>query len=819
MKKKQRSIFRKIFIPILVIMVFQSVMFYFILVYGGVTDLLDDNARDILSERVINRKNEIEGSLNTHWGNITDYARYIGNSYENYVSGEEGTFYEDQELQKQFLAKVSPLLITMLRNNKVNGVFLILNNAREYRGPDEAGGRSYMGVCIRDLDQGSAYTATEDLLIERCPASIITDIGCPLDTWWEALYSFDEMESSDFFYKPLEAAYNHPGVNMANLAYFLGGHNLKSGDKEVVSYSIPLVDKDGYPYAVLGVELTTTYLSSLLQSRELNDHGAGCYILAQYEEGTTDYSVVTFQGVMYNNWFGSTRSFTADRYIEESRLVEGRQGGTGVAAIEDFKIYNTNASFENEHLALIGLVEEQELYRFSNSVKRVLFICSAISLIIGIVAIVVVSKRFAAPITRLAGKVNTMTPKPNFKLDHVGIVEIDQLINSIEVLNHNVSEGQARTEFFSRMSHDLRTPMNAIIGFSSPELLRESSEAQKDEFLNKINSSGRYMLGLINEVLDMTKIESGRMELKEAFVEPKAIWEDVLFIIEEVARQKEVSIIQKIEKLDNTLIMADRQRMCQIFLNLLSNAVKFSAKGQTVVFQVDFLDRTDESITLHIVVKDNGIGMSEEFQSKLYQPFVREDESKEGTGLGLSITKKLVDLMNGTIHCTSIQGKGTEFEVMLTFSIQEVQNGQEETESGSTKNISIEDKLRGKQILVCEDHPLNTQIAKKVLMNMGMKVDTAENGQVGVNRFQESAIGFYDAVLMDIRMPVMNGIEAARAIRALDRDDALAVPIVAMTANAFAEDMAETKAAGMNEHLAKPIDPPLLYKTLADLIQ
>lgn len=818
-KRKSQSIFQRIFVPILLLMILQAGMFYTATIYGGVMESLNQNADAILAERVINRENELENLLNTKWTDMELYSAQIGMVYEEY-SKKSKFFYDDSEIQKDFLNDVTETMIAMLRANEVNGVFLILNDKEELE--DKGGDVEKYGLCIRDYDVNSSYTDKEDLLVVRCPVSSIAKTGCSLETWWEAVYTFHASAESDYYYKPLEAAYNNPGVENDNLAYFCGPHRFAKTDKKVVSYSIPLLDKEGYPYAVLGVELTTDYLASLLPSEELYGQNVGSYALVQYRDGTEDYTVVAADGVLFQRCFGNRSQITMNQINDIHSFTAGQMNELEICkSAKEFKVYNRNTPFESEKLALVALVEKSVLYKFSYYVKRILLTVTVLMLMLGIIGILLVSHHFAAPIKSLAKKVRNTVPEQGFHLEKLYIYEIDQLIISLQELSKKISEGQARTEFFSRMSHDMRTPMNAIIGFSSPEMLADADEETKGEYLEKIHSSGQYLLGLINEVLDMTKIESGKMELHESVITMQQILKEILPIVDEVAKQKGVHFSVKVKETEDYAILTDRRRLEQIFVNLLSNAVKFTEQGGTVTLKIKAEEYTKESVYYQISIKDNGIGMSEGFIKQLYTPFVQENTGMEGTGLGLSISKKLVELMGGSIDCTSKQGEGTEFIVRIVLKTVEKDSAEQmerqRIAAAEQKMELVDEKLEGKRVLLCEDNKLNAQIAGSLLTRKKICVDWKQDGAKGLEAFSSSEEGYYDAVLMDIRMPVMNGLETARAIRSLTRGDAKTVPIIAMTANAFEEDRIASREAGMDAHLAKPIEPIRLFVTLSIL--
>ncbi|WP_455599417.1 PAS domain S-box protein [Cloacibacillus sp.] len=373
----------------------------------------------------------------------------------------------------------------------------------------------------------------------------------------------------------------------------------------------------------------------------------------------------------------------------------------------------------------------------------------------------------------------------------------------------------AKGEFLARMSHEMRTPMNAIMGMTV--LLKDAlgDPAAVDDYIGKINSSSHFMLGLINDVLDMAKIESGEFALYPSRYEYKEFAGAIDAMIRPLCRQKGVEFVFD-SKWPTAAVLVDKVRLNQIFLNLLSNAVKFTPPGGRVEYLMPEAEVHGDRIWCDFIVRDNGIGMSEEFQKHLFEPFTQEnaaDGGSCGTGLGLAISKSIVDKMGGCFHIRSEEGKGTEIRLHLELEI-----------AGDEKPAAaLEDRgahggvkaLRGRRVLLAEDHPLNTEIARKLLAKVGTEVVPAVNGALAVAAFAASPAGYFDAVLMDIRMPEMDGLTAARKIRELPRADAKAVPIIAMTANAFDDDRRKSEEAGMNGHLAKPIEPELLYSTLA----
>lgn len=376
----------------------------------------------------------------------------------------------------------------------------------------------------------------------------------------------------------------------------------------------------------------------------------------------------------------------------------------------------------------------------------------------------------------------------------------------------------AKSDFLSRMSHDMRTPLNGIIGMVY--LTGEMDLPQEvKENLKKIDTSSRFLLSLINDVLDMAKAESGKIELHPEPYDPQKFADYLDAVIVPLCREKNLKLIIDAQPIPGVCVVIDPLRNNQIFFNLLSNAVKFTPEGGTITYRLRERLTEDGKIALHSEVSDTGIGMSEEFQRHLFEPFVQENRNdnsgKRGSGLGLSIVKKLIELMGGTISAKSRSGEGTTFFLDGVFDCVP----EKRMESKEKSTMPSQTDFVGRHVLLCEDHPLNQEIVKALLEEKGAVIDIADNGQVGVNLFRNSIVGFYSAILMDIRMPVMDGYEATAEIRSLSRADAKTVPIIAMTADAFEEDVKRCMAAGMNGHLAKPVDPDHMFTLLMSFMK
>jgi PAS domain S-box-containing protein len=376
---------------------------------------------------------------------------------------------------------------------------------------------------------------------------------------------------------------------------------------------------------------------------------------------------------------------------------------------------------------------------------------------------------------------------------------------------------EAKSTFLSSMSHDLRTPLNGVLGFTALAL-KEQDLQKKQDYLEKIDASGRLLLDLVNDTLELSRMESGKITLTPEAVMPADLVPAVVTALRPSAELKKIRLETDFAEDAKAPVWCDRLKVQKIVLNLLSNAIKYTPEGGTVSVRVIKApeDRKAAGYCRSLVVEDNGIGMSSEFMKRMYEPFSQEKRSESvrtpGTGLGLSIVRRYVDLMGGTIDVTSELHKGTRWTVSLPIY---------ETEKELPKRPAREivgHSLAGRRVLLCEDNYMNMEIAEVLLKDWGMEVETAENGKEGLEKFSASPSGYYNAILMDIRMPVMDGNEAARRIRAAERSDAKTIPVIAMTADAFEESIRETEEAGMNACVTKPIEPVRLFEVLQDSI-
>lgn len=377
---------------------------------------------------------------------------------------------------------------------------------------------------------------------------------------------------------------------------------------------------------------------------------------------------------------------------------------------------------------------------------------------------------------------------------------------------------EAKTEFLQRMSHDIRTPINGICGMVNMAEHYADDMEKQTEYRTKVKEASNLLLELVNEILDMSKLESGEIVLEEIPFNLSSISREVFVVIEQMAAEQNIRIMWERKEITHRHLIGSPGYVKRVMMNILSNAIKYNREsGQIYISCIEIPSEQPEMTTMEFVCRDTGIGMTEEFQKYIFEPFAQEHTGSRtkfaGTGLGMAIAKNLIEKMGGTITMESEKDVGTTFVIRVPFKTDPDADKREKQ-----KDVS-ENSIKGLHILLAEDNELNMEIAEFVLQNEGADVTKAWNGQEAVELFRNSASGELDVILMDIMMPVMNGYEATQMIRSLDREDAKTIPIIAMTANAFTEDRIRAKEAGMNEHVAKPVDVEVLVKVIHKLVE
>lgn len=417
----------------------------------------------------------------------------------------------------------------------------------------------------------------------------------------------------------------------------------------------------------------------------------------------------------------------------------------------------------------------------------------------------------------------------------------NQLENKVEKETKENQFNRAETIFLNSISHDIRTPLNVIIGYTALASAHVNEAQEVKRYLSKIQTASKHLLLLVNDVLDMSHIESGTLKLEHAPVYFPDVLEDLKSIVQTDISAKQLEFHVDTKNMVHKNVITDKLRLNQVLLNILENAVKYTRPGGKICFQIQELKGQEPGFAKYeFRVKDTGIGMSEEFIAHIFEPFSREQTSTvsgiEGMGLGMAIVKKIVDRMGGTIAVKSRQGKGTEVIVILKFKVSsqpvanemralsrpeqmETFSEKEKAKQENLKEESSENPFKNKKILLVEDNELNREIAVELLKEEGFILDTAEDGTIAVEKMRTAKPGQYDLILMDIQMPIMDGYEATRQIRKLKNPETANIPIIAMTANAFEEDRQKALEAGMNEHVAKPIDLARLLEVVKKVLK
>ncbi|MGN0733786.1 MAG: hybrid sensor histidine kinase/response regulator [Emergencia sp.] len=531
-----------------------------------------------------------------------------------------------------------------------------------------------------------------------------------------------------------------------------------------------------------------------------------------------------------NDIIGARNVFKAldnAEYVDEREFMSVRKqlNSNGVVSaniiLNDTEYYYCLTDLNEYDMALMLLVPAE--YVASNTMNMM---NSFIKIMIVFISILIVMMVVAFISLAMIQRRNQMV-----EIEKKNNQELNRLKTAAEDALHIAEEAnKSKSTFLSNMSHDIRTPMNAVIGFSTLALANVENSEKVKNYLEKILSSSNHLLSLINDILDMSRIESGKVYLDETEANLSDMFHDIYTIISGQVQEKQLKLHMDTHDVKNEDVYCDKTRLSQILLNLLSNAIKFTPPGGTIEVQIaQHSDAPEGMGAYEIRVRDNGIGMSREFAEHIFEPFERERTSTvskiQGTGLGMAISKNIVDMMGGTIDVNTEKGKGTEFVIRLLLKLQ--------TEDGTTASpgsiaglnrlksgdgVNSCDSFVDKRLLLVEDNELNQEIAVEILTGYGFSVDVAENGEIALKKISESDPGDYDLILMDIQMPVMNGYEATKHIRALDNPVLSTIPIIAMTANAFDEDRKTASECGMNGFITKPIDLNDIIKALQDIL-
>ena len=706
-------------------------------------------------------------------------------------------------------------------------------------------GKSSMGAVVEQIQQTydlqvsgyySQLQLVEEFLLHERELSLETDVNKSFFEAWEK-----ESESTLIFLQENGQAISAGGTKMRIdmpsklLLDLKNGYNIG----KLVRLDYDQEKKDGYLVAIPCQEYTingetytaigTVYDHSKLDSMlKLKGYDGKAYLFMLDHDGNITYT--NLSGDKYQRNYSLLKHLKGEQAIteEEADLFKKKfdNGESGVALLgKQNPYYLGYCPIESNNTILVCIVAKGVVDNvLMDYQKTVLF---TTILMAGFILLLFAGLFYSISRLSLADQ-KAEYEKRNNEL-HLQTMKEMEVVNqklkkaknvATEALQTAENANKAKTDFLSNMSHDIRTPMNAIIGITSLIRHDAGNKAKVIEYADKIDISSQHLLGIINDVLDMSKIEAGKTVFKYSdFSILDFIQElDTIFHTQIYEKQQTLTIIK--ENIQHEWVNGDQVHLMQIFSNLLSNAIKYTQEGGKIQFLVEECE-TKSSVyaKYRFLVSDNGMGMSADFKETIFDPFTRAESSVtnkiQGTGLGMAITKNLVEAMGGTIDVDSELGQGSCFEVLMDLKIAEDRTvalaAQEETDE-QDGNI-----LQGMRFLCAEDNELNAEILTELLKIEGAECTICENGEEILKAFEQSAPGDYDMILMDVQMPVMNGYEATKAIRRSSHKLAKTIPIIAMTANAFSEDIQHSLAAGMNAHISKPVEMKVLEKTIRSI--
>jgi len=869
-RTKSRSMLSKIMLPMSGLAMLQLVFFVGILAASGGFSYIRSYSYNIVSEKTENRKSYVESALTQKTALVYEISIEVNEITERILEERGLTvadIQKDEDLNAQILSECAGGLLSLIRRDMVNDAYIILDSGTLY----DSDGRSMRpGLYMRDTDvKENSISDNADIFMEMGSSKVAREYGLALDTDWSLLLDVTEQDDGnfDFFFKPLNTYADSRDMEreIYSMGYWSTLSRISEYQQESIKYSLPLVTKDGEVYGVIGIGLMKKTIQASIPVNDFFNESA-CYILGVDLEGSGRYTPVIYSGALYRRLVSENTVLGTDRPKEyglwDFTVPDGMKC---CGSIQRMNLYNSGSPYRSEQWALISVVDENQILTIYYAVLHAVFISVLFAVAIGITFAVFTSRRISRPVNLMVRTLEASRERNQpVEFQSSGITEIDVLASSIIDLQKAVAEyaakakddeymsklleanatlkdayaaakraNNAKTDFLSRMSHDIRTPMNAIIGMTTIARAYLHDPEKISDCLEKITVSGRFLLSLINEVLDMSKIESGKLVLAKEDINLLELVDDLVEMVRPSVRDKKHKLEVHVNEVEHKYVIGDRLRIQQVFMNFMSNAVKYTPKGGHIEITISEKTVNQSKVGCYeFIFEDNGTGMAPEFMEKIFDPFERADDTRvnkeQGTGLGMAIAYNIVRMMDGDIRVESEVGKGTRFTVTIFLQLQETEaSGWKEPESltgddalkpQASQNEVIdhikEKNFAGRRALLVDDNELNREVAAEILGMTGIAVEMAEDGQEAVERFSASEAGYYDVILMDVQMPVMNGYEATKAIRRLPRGDALSVPIVAMTANAFAEDARAAKEAGMDEHIAKPLDLYKLFEVL-----
>ncbi len=737
---------------------------------------------------------------------------------------------------------IVPLVFLILILLSLIFVKLLLNRMNSYIAEN---GKSNMGAVVEQIQQTydlqvngyySQLHLLEDSLIQEDGRSLGLDINKKFFEVWQK-----ESESTLIFLQENGKAITTDGtklrVDMPSklLLDLRNGYNIG----KLVSLDYNQKKKDGYLVAIPCQEYTingetytaigTLYDHSKLDSMlSVKSYNGNAYLFMLDNDGNITYTNQK-EDKFFRNYF-LLKHLKGDQAITEEeadslqKKLDGREQGVELLG-SDKPYYLGYCPIENNNTMLICIVEKSVV---DNVLKDYQKTIGFTTLLMAGFILLLFAGLFCSISRRSLAEQKAEYEKRNNEIQTQAMKEMEESNKKLkkakdittEALQTAENANKAKTDFLSNMSHDIRTPMNAIIGMTSLIRHDAGNKAKVIEYADKIDISSQHLLGIINDILDMSKIEAGKTVFKYTdFSMPDLIEELNTIFQPQIAERNQTLMVIK-ENIRHEWVNGDQVHLMQIFSNLLSNAVKYTQEGGKIQFLVEECE-TKSSVyaKYRFLVSDNGMGMSADFKETIFDPFTRAEGSVtnkiQGTGLGMAITRNLVEAMGGTIDVESELGQGSCFEVLIDLRIAEDRSVSSTVQE--EKNEQNDNIFQGMRFLCAEDNELNAEILTELLKIEGAECTICENGEEILKTFEKSAPGDYDMILMDVQMPVMNGYEATKAIRRSSHELAKKIPIIAMTANAFSEDIQHSLAAGMNAHVSKPVEMRVLEKTIRSI--
>ena len=737
---------------------------------------------------------------------------------------------------------IVPLLFLILIFLSLIFVKLILNRMNSYIAEN---GKSSMGAVVEQIQQTydlqvngyySQLHLLEDALIQEEERSLELDSNKKFFEAWQK-----ESESTLIFLQENGKAITTDGtklrVDMPSklLLDLRNGYNIG----KLVSLDYEQKKKDGYMVAIPCQEYTingetytaigTVYDHSKLDSMlSVKSYYGNAYLFMLDDDGNITYTNQQ-EDKFFRNYFllkhlKREQAITEEEADSLQKKLDGREQGVELLG-NDKPYYLGYCPIENNNTMLICIVEKSVVDNVLRDYQKTIVFETI--LMTGFVLLLLAGLFYSISRSSLAEQ-KAEYEKRNNELQKQAMKEMEESNKKLkkakdittEALQTAENANKAKTDFLSNMSHDIRTPMNAIIGMTS--LIRHDA-GNKDkviEYADKIDISSQHLLGIINDILDMSKIEAGKTVFKYNDFSILNFIQEINILFQSQINEKNQTLTIIKENIRHEWVNGDRVHLMQIFSNLLSNAVKYTQEGGKIQFLVEECE-TKSSVyaKYRFLVSDNGMGMSADFKETIFDPFTRAEDSVtnkiQGTGLGMAITRNLVKAMGGTIDVESELGQGSCFEVLIDLRIAEDRSVSSIVQE--EKNEQNDNIFQGMRFLCAEDNELNAEILTELLKIEGAECTICENGEEILKTFEKSAPGDYDMILMDVQMPVMNGYEATKAIRRSSHELARKIPIIAMTANAFSEDIQHSLAAGMNAHVSKPVKMRMLEKTIRSI--